>query len=148
MRAVKHLWPIAGVLAVAVCGCSRASPRVDVSGRVTLGGRPVSGVQVTFLLEPGQTENGPSAVGVTDGEGCYRLMGADGRQGVVPGWHRITVREPARGMFGRPGKAFHKAESRRDPPEAVGLPKELRDAGSTPLRREVTLETHVIDLDL
>jgi hypothetical protein len=135
-------------LATACTGCGKAPPRVEVRGRVTVGGRPLTESQITFLLEPGQPPGGPNGMALTDGDGNYRLTGTDGRPGVAPGWYRITVLGAPSGPFGKaksPQKSGEQSSSR----VSVAIPKDLQNVGTTPLKREVTGGgPQVIDLEL
>jgi hypothetical protein len=84
----------AGMVLVAG-GCGRPShlPELgDVSGTVTLDGRPFAKANVAF--EPGQ---GRPSLGTTDAQGRYTLEFAGGYKGAVLGRH--TVRIGTEGYF-------------------------------------------------
>jgi hypothetical protein len=78
----------AGVVLVAG-GCGRPShlPELgDVSGTVTLDGRPIARATVSF--EPGQ---GRTSLGTTDAQGRYTLEFAGGYKGAVLGQHTVRI---------------------------------------------------------
>lgn len=73
-------------------GCNRGNPynAVQVSGTVTLDGKPIQGVTVTF--SPVE-EDGISAFAFTDGEGKYTMTtgGARHGSGALPGTYRVLL---------------------------------------------------------
>src|SRR4051794_27503821 len=74
-------------------GCGDSGPRVvQVSGKVTRGGKPVSGLLVHF-----QPETGRASFGRTDDQGNYTLEYDKTRKGAVVGTHRVFVQFKGRG---------------------------------------------------
>jgi hypothetical protein len=72
-----------------VCGCGGSnSPDLaeDVTGRVTLNGRPVQEAIVVF--EP---QNGRPSTGVTDAEGNFSLNFSPTDKGAIPGQHTVRI---------------------------------------------------------
>ncbi|MEI7698549.1 MAG: carboxypeptidase-like regulatory domain-containing protein [Planctomycetia bacterium] len=69
------------------CGCGRGDmPELgDVSGKVTLDGKPVVGINILFTPETGR-----AAGGVTDEEGYYELVYLDGYSGCKVGPANVT----------------------------------------------------------
>lgn len=59
---------------------------------VTLGGKPVSGAEVTFTPEPFLADVIKPVTGTTDADGNVSLQPSDGRTGVAFGFYRITVK--------------------------------------------------------
>jgi hypothetical protein len=59
---------------------------LDVSGTVTLDGRPLAGAKVAFI---GDDQGG--SVGVTDSSGRYKLMYDSQRSGVTPGSKIVRI---------------------------------------------------------
>lgn len=80
------------VLLSVIAGCSGGGDRPPlgtVSGTVTLDGRPLSGVQVTFAPESGRPSSGR-----TDGAGRYELLYVLKTKGATLGKHRVIVDWP------------------------------------------------------
>lgn len=86
-------------LAISTLGCSGSSnPVAPVNGVVTLNGKPVADMVVTFTPVPGKTasvgdENTPgkSATGNTDAEGKFTLSTYERNDGALVGEHKVTV---------------------------------------------------------
>jgi hypothetical protein len=84
---------------VFAAGCTGGFGDAQVSGRVTLDGRPLAEARVEF--QPiGSKENpnpGVGSYGVTDAEGRYSLMllASPPRPGAVVGDHRVAIRARA-----------------------------------------------------
>ncbi len=69
------------------CGSGRyAFETVPVEGTVTLNGEPLPDALVTF-----HPENGRLASGKTDKAGEYKLVYLEGKSGVLPGKHKVTI---------------------------------------------------------
>lgn len=73
---------VAVVWATVGCGGTRGPATAVVSGRVTLGGEPVEGVEVRFM---GPGMNG---VGMTGEDGCFKL-----ERGAAVGENRVCLRK-------------------------------------------------------
>src|SRR5438067_9089981 len=87
--------PVLGVLALAMAGCSSEPYQIaNVSGRVTVDGKPVEKVAVMFqpVAPPGNMNPGPGSYGITDADGRYtlRLIGVE-KKGVVVGLHKVRI---------------------------------------------------------
>jgi hypothetical protein len=80
---------LASLISMLVAGCGSDSDLAQVSGRVTLDGRPLEGVVVQF--QPVARGGSPSA-GITDAKGHYELMFSLSEYGAEPGEHRVTIR--------------------------------------------------------
>jgi hypothetical protein len=67
-----------------LAGCTADEYRelglIDVSGTVTLDGKPLPGAKVSFV-----SDDKRSAIGVTDSSGHYKLMYDSKRAGAMPG---------------------------------------------------------------
>jgi len=70
-----------------ICGCGRGDmPELgDVTGKVTVDGKPVVGINILFTPETGR-----AAGGVTDEEGYYELVYLDGYSGCKVGPANVT----------------------------------------------------------
>jgi hypothetical protein len=90
------------VAAVFATGCGGSSPRlVEVRGRITDGGKAVSGASVTYQPIATSKDNifpGPGSFGKTDADGRYQLRTFNHElPGAVPGQHRISISLAATG---------------------------------------------------
>jgi hypothetical protein len=83
-------------LAAALAGCGDSKPykTADVSGRITLDGKPLAGARVIFnpIHDPKDGALGrPEAYGTTDADGRYTLETAFRDRGATVGPNRVTV---------------------------------------------------------
>lgn len=101
------------LVASGVAGCSQGDhpPLGHVTGRVTIGGEPLSGAAIMFL-----PDNGRPAVGTTDKEGNYELMYLDGVKGCKVGPATIGFAVPTGGATSHaiPAKYMNKSDLKRD----------------------------------
>jgi len=115
----KWCWPMLLLLAA---GCGTGTGEVElvpVYGKVTFRGRPLAGGTIVFVPDPERGAHGPLALAVLDAQGRFTLH-SDGRPGVVPGWHRITV-AAAQSVEDEPA-----LPSRYADPERSGLAREVQ----------------------
>ena len=79
------------VIAVLVGGCSGDGlTRVSVKGKVLANGVPVGNATVLFM--PATGTQGEGAIGTTDADGNFTLVGSrQGDRGIVPGTYRVRV---------------------------------------------------------
>lgn len=68
------------------CGCQAKPNSAEVSGVVTLDGKPLAKADVIFTPEVGR----PS-FGITNAEGEYALMFTGTKMGAIPGSHRVSI---------------------------------------------------------
>ncbi len=68
------------------CGGAREVGLVTVEGVVTLNGLPLPDANVVF-----RPAKGRPSIGRTDGEGRYQLAFIEGRQGALPGQHKVSI---------------------------------------------------------
>jgi len=84
---------ISGAIAVAASGCGGHGKIAPVSGTVTLNGKPVADVAVTFqpMLVDGNINPGPSAFGVTGPDGRYtaKLVTTEEAKGATVGKNQV-----------------------------------------------------------
>lgn len=89
----RHMLGLLWVFSIAIltvgCGDSRFVP---VSGIVTLDGKPVADVVISFqpASEGADSDFNPGSSGTTDGEGRYELS-TRGGNGAVVGEHTVTL---------------------------------------------------------
>src|SRR5947209_5351430 len=88
-------------------GCGDGPNTARVSGRVTLDGQPLANAKVMFSpIAPKDNPNpGPTSGAVTDAEGRYTLILADGKEskGAVVGKHKVLIIPDKSAQ--RPGRA-------------------------------------------
>jgi len=93
-----------GILLVALAGCTAGTadqPELgQVTGVVTLDGKPLPNVTVTF--EP---QSGNASFARTDEQGKYELGYIDSVRGAVIGTHRVTISTPQDAPAG-PGSTY------------------------------------------
>jgi len=72
-------------------GCKEGGSLAPVSGVVTLDGKPLPGIRVTFYPEPaeGNSSPGPYSTAVTDGEGNFSLVDRYGNAGAMVWRHKV-----------------------------------------------------------
>ncbi len=91
--------PIAAVFSLAslatalvAAGCSRGAPAEHIDGLVSLDGKPLADIRVTFQPQGSGQEGGIGSSGVTDANGRFTLRRVDdGRDGAVQGMHSVTL---------------------------------------------------------
>lgn len=86
--AVFGVWLAAAVGLVAGCSGRTAGypPLARVTGRVTLGGKPLGDIQVCFRHRDG----GRMAAGLADAEGNYTILYSDAASGAAIGPNRVS----------------------------------------------------------
>jgi hypothetical protein len=120
------------VLLLAVGGCS-SGPKLDyaeVEGKVTLGGKPLSGVKVWFFPDSQENTQLPYATATTDASGSYTLTLQNGKPGALVGKNRVVVNWPLPERSSNPDKP-------PPPPPGPPIPLPYTVAGDTPLIVEV-----------
>ena len=92
MKALSVLvrWNLSFVTQAAVLvflGCNSGGPEIaQVSGRVTMDGKPLANASVVFI-----PENGRPAGARTDADGRYVLNFTEGRRGAIPGKNSVRI---------------------------------------------------------
>jgi hypothetical protein len=132
---------VAGLLALTGCG---GGPKLaTVEGTVKLKGKPLDKIQVEFWPE-GQ---GPRSIGETDNQGRFTLTTDDGkRPGAVVGSHKVLLRDVGvlgEKFLGRAAEGVDLAKGKKP-----RLTDRYGDPHRTPLKKEVTGDKNVIDLEL
>jgi hypothetical protein len=85
---------LVGLVLVALSGCNNKPYKVaQVSGRVTLDGKPLPKASVTFapMFSQENLNPGPTAAGMTDADGRYTLYIDQNNPGAVIGKCRIYI---------------------------------------------------------
>jgi hypothetical protein len=107
------------------CSTSKVAP---VSGRVTLDGKPLAGVHVSFqpIARTGETNPGGGSYAITDSDGQFTLLLVEGEQpGAFIGRHRVEI--TARGEAPPANVDF----ARRPPPKVFVPEKYSRNSELT-----------------
>jgi hypothetical protein len=123
-----------------IAGCQETGPETHpVSGKVTIGGQPAEGLQVTFTpLESGKE----AASGNIGPGGEYTLYtGVDGKEGAPPGKYKVTLSDPGDSSYMETGTDPTTIETGR-------VPKEYRNVTTTPKEVEVTAGENTINIDI
>jgi hypothetical protein len=124
-------------LAGALAGCKEPLEFGQVSGKVSLNGKPLDEVRVVFLPDPQAGNQGVHSEGVSDAQGKYELIYSQDYEtkGALVGQHRVMVEDIA-------------AENSRDPPKPIRIHSFFSSSAKTPLRFEVSPGEQTIDLEL
>lgn len=103
-------------LALSIAGCG-AEGAVPVSGRVTLDGKPLPGVHVSFQPQNAAEDAPGGSYAVTDADGKYQLRLVDSDQpGAAPGKHRVEI-------VAKAGPTDDTDRRGRPPPVSVVVPE-------------------------
>ena len=114
--------------AAALSGCGPSGmPLAKVSGRVTVGGQPAMAGRIYFV-----PEQGPSAAGMIDAGGRYRLFDArrGGRRGAGP----------APRLLWPPAASSRRSHPRSRPPSAAGAGRGELSAAEVPRARDERID--------
>jgi hypothetical protein len=85
-----------GATLLVLAGCTRSLEFAEVSGTITLDGKPLPDIEVVFLPDPEKGNQGPSASAYTDAVGHYRLRCEQaGKNGAMLGTHRVCLHDIA-----------------------------------------------------
>lgn len=132
----------AAVLVLAIIGCGETGPKiVNVSGRVTRGGRPVKDLKVNFVPDTGR----PSW-GFTDPDGRYVLHYTRQEDGACVGKHKVFVKYDPRPTD--PNQEMEMIAGRfAIPADMKAINQKYGDLETTPLEFDVQ-DDQIIDLKL
>jgi hypothetical protein len=130
-----------GLVALAVNGCTSKPQLAEVSGIVTLDGKPATRVLVEFV--PDQAKGGSQlrSTGETDQEGRFQLLCDDQRNGAAVGAYRVLVRDLLADddKFERGSRAVVRPSR---------IPDRYGSAINTPLRADVKAGPQTITLEV
>ncbi len=157
-RVSQCAWVWIGFYALVLIGCGYGPSQPDyaslglvqISGKVTLDGRPLPGAAVYFHDRP----NRRYSFGVTDTEGRYSLMLDSRMAGVMPGSKEIeitTLKNPAASPVDSPGEAGSEGDDEGDEDApATGRQEQVpsRYNTQTTLTYEVTTSNSAVDFEL
>lgn len=119
--------------AALLAGCGGGPAKlVPVEGVLKIAGKPAPNVSVQFMPDFLKGGSGPTSFATTDAEGKFRLTGADGRDGAVPGPHVVILAdlEEERPPQGKAPTRLPRFDSRYTT-AAGGLKAEVPEAGGT-----------------
>jgi hypothetical protein len=130
---------------LAAVGCGTKTKLVQVEGTVKQKGKPMPEIMVEFLPD---AKDGMRSIGKTDENGHFVLATDDNEPGVVPGKHRVIVRDL--GVFG--GKFLgRKLEHAGEKGGPVLKPNRVPDNYTTALKTPLVVEVtgnQSVDLDV
>ena len=129
----------AGLGILMALGCQPSGPELaTVTGKITLDGKPMYGVVVTFTAE-----GGSASYGVTDTQGVYTLMFTDTKAGAMVGTNQVTLESPRVS----PSELEElKAQGQEIPAEVAPVPRKYSATGA--LTAEVESGKNTIDFEL
>ena len=82
------------IAALLIVGCGPPRGNIaPVTGKLTLDGKPMPGVEIIFSpkIVEGNSNPGPYSFGTTDEEGNFELETRYGDKGAAVGWHIVTM---------------------------------------------------------
>lgn len=110
-RRARGLLLCATLATILGCGGREVPELGYVSGKVTMDGQPMTGVEVHF--HPQGEDGGRSAVGITDSEGNYVLQYFAGEEGTKLGPNKVSIMthwpdgEPGDGEYEKIPPIYH-----------------------------------------
>ncbi len=90
----QQVWlPLLGVVLIlpTLPGCRPGPPVGEVTGRVTIDGRPAPGLLVHFEPQDGLANGLPATYGATDEQGSYRAKRMNGQTGAALGLNHVRI---------------------------------------------------------
>lgn len=134
-----------GLLPLLLCGglaagCSRGPQLTEVSGQVTMKGKPIGNVRVDFHPDPDKKTTGQGSSGTTDDNGKFTLTFADGKPGAIVGHHRVILTDLD--VFGNVlvGRGDYRRDDDKGPVEVAKKPRFAEmysNLANSPFREEV-----------
>jgi hypothetical protein len=120
-------------------GCNggrKLSALVEVTGQVTLDGKPFSQGIVAFIPDGAKGTTGPIAGGNIDANGHYRIKTA-GKDGAGVGWYTVTVESSNQGSLVE-NQPLAAIPGRYSNPETSTLKKEVKAGNKNVIDLELT----------
>lgn len=134
----------------AAAGCSSGPTLAPVSGRVTVGGKPVTAGRIEFYPEAGRM-----ATAAIRPDGTYTLTTFDAGDGAVVGRHRVAIRAVEfKADAGQPApKSVQEEATLSGSGGAAGevvwlVPQRYSEQDTSDLTADVASEPNVINFDL
>ena len=140
------------LIGVLAAGCSSQPPMTEVSGTLTMNGKPLGNIRVDFHPDPDQKTSGPGSSGKTDENGKFTLMCSNKKPGALIGFHRVILTDLD--LFGNKfvGRGEYKSEDKAGNP--IPVPKKPRfseiysDLARTPIKQEVKAGMGPVAIDI
>lgn len=132
--------PLLLFASIAMLGCRSDGPELaEVTGIVTVDGKPVPGAILTFV----PTSGGSPSYGGTDKDGKYRLMYTDTKYGAMIGDHEVEIatNKPSASEI-----AEMKAGGQEVNENFVAIPKQYRKKGV--LTAKIERKKNLVDFEL
>ncbi len=152
MFANRRQFLVSSVLSVIALGCGGGSnlPKGEtgtVTGKITFQGQPIPKDSVVLFVNSAKGMNG---TGVVDSTGTYRLTMREG-SAIIVGEYRVAVTPPP-----PPASTLSQEEIMKlgmenklpQAPEVKEIPKQYRNAESSPLTTNVKKGENTLDFDL
>ena len=117
------------------CGGGKDLGLVSVEGVVTLNGTPLPDASVIF-----RPTKGRPSIGITDTNGRYRLEYIEGREGAIPGAHKVAI-----STFVEPNRDSSDSLLQKGRPELVPAQYNVKTTLVADLKPE---GNEVVDFDL
>jgi hypothetical protein len=137
----------ATIVLLFLAGCGDSGPKTyPVTGKISIGGNPPSGVSVTFHPV---TEGNEAASGQVNDQGNYTLYtGIDGKQGAMPGRYKVVLTQVAGASAAtyEQGGGAARGGIPGTPPRT--FPDDWGSAQTSPKEVEVKTETNQIDIEV
>jgi hypothetical protein len=134
-------------------GCSSSPPPLaEVSGKLTMNGKPLGNVKVTFHPDPDQGTRGPGSVGTTNADGTFTLTFPPDKAGALVGHHRVILTDLD--TFGTKfvGRAEYVSEDPKgaymETPKKPRFPEAYGDLARTPVRVELKPGPNPVTIDV
>ncbi len=126
------------LLGLVGCGSGSGYEFGAIQGKVTLDGKPLGNVEVTF-----KPAEGPRASGEADATGNFTLMSSTGDSGALVGEHKVMVRP---NMIGGAGSSSD--DGTEGTAEVTAVPLKFQDIITTDLTTTVNSGDNSITIEL
>lgn len=133
---------LAAACLTASCGGYKGG-RVPAIGTVTIDGKPLANVYVTFRPDDG--EPGVGGYAITDSSGRFEIRYPDSGPGLVPGRYRVTVAPPPRAPGDGPPNASPMAKKSDG---TLSYPPVYSSPENSPLRVTITSDGQPVKVEL
>jgi hypothetical protein len=113
----------------------------SVTGKLTKGGAPVGGVNISLVPPQGAGADVPALVALTKDDGTFTIMTSSGHKGAPIGMYKVVIIAPP--------PEFDYKTAKGPPKQTSGvIPSKYSAASSTDKTFEVKAVSNVLDLDL